>query len=69
MERAKLWDFLADRYGFAPWEISRLHPDELERYLVGARERQQEQQRNATRETNVSQSQRQRERETLQKYA
>jgi len=52
-----------------PWEISRLHPDELERYLVGARERQQEQERNADRETPVSESQRQRERDALQNYA
>jgi hypothetical protein len=60
---------MGERYGFAPWDISQMHPQEIRLYLKGAKSREEQKKRNAKRDTNVSQSQRQREAEALEKYS
>lgn len=66
---AELRDFLAERYGWTPWDVARLHPSEVRQYLRGAEIRNEKQQRAAQRGSQPSNSQRRREQDALQKYA
>jgi hypothetical protein len=60
---------MGERYGFTPWDIAKMHPQEIRRYLKGAKSREEQKKRNAKRDTNVSRNQRQRESEALEKYS
>lgn len=65
---ARLYDFMAERYGFGPWDIARLHPTEIELYQRGAESREEDKQRAAKRGSAPSKDQKRREREALEKY-
>jgi hypothetical protein len=63
-----LWDFLGERYGFAPWEIARMHPTEINRYLSGAESREEKKKRAQERGSTPSADQQRREQQALEKY-
>jgi len=60
---------LAERYGWGPWDVSQLHPQELELYLKGAELRNEKKQRTAQTGRQPSPDQRKRENNALEKYA
>jgi len=69
--QAKLYDVLGERYGFTPWDIAKMHPEEIKLYLDGMERREEKKQRNANanRQTTPSADQQRREQEALEKYA